>query len=341
MRATIDAHARLGQLHQVATRRQQRARSLQERLEATAARQVGHARAAVLHNLEGEQAFDVRWTWAERELDPGFTAVVRVKDEARNLPWALPPLLRAAARVVVVDNGSSDGSAAVARRVAAEHGAGDRLEVRDYPFEIARCGSEHLGTPAASVHSLAYFYNWSFAHVRTTYALKWDGDMLLTDQAATTLRDLAWQLEFAEAVVRIPRHALYVLDERRAFLDTALHNCEPWAWPNRPGYSFVKATEWELPLWGGEHRTITLPEWSCVELKHLDADEFAHWSHTDFDASARTQRKRREWAVTRALTAGAPPPAGVVSLQAPPGRHVIDHVRVTWLPEQARRTAPR
>jgi len=27
------------------------------------------------------------------------------------------------------------------------------------------------------VHSLTYFYNWSFSHVLTPYALKWDGDM--------------------------------------------------------------------------------------------------------------------------------------------------------------------
>ena len=55
----------------------------------------------------------------------------------------------------------------------------DRLEVHSYPFSIARCGEEHLGTPAESVHSLVYFYNWSFSHVRTGYVLKWDADMVL------------------------------------------------------------------------------------------------------------------------------------------------------------------
>ena len=238
-------------------------------------------------------------------------------------------------RVVLVDNGSADGTPEVARRIAAELGLADRLEVRHYPFAVARCGGEHLATPAASVHSLAYFYNWSFAHVRTGYALKWDGDMVLSDRAAGVLRDLAWQLEAGEAIVKVPRHPLYVADDRRAYVDVALRNCEPWGWPNRPGYSFAKALEWELPLWGAGVAAITLPDWACVELKHLDADEFGHWSGTDFAGSARTRRKRREWEVFSALASGAAPPEGVVEVVAPAGVHVIDHVRSAWLPERA------
>jgi hypothetical protein len=295
----------------------------------------------ILTNREGEAGFTVRWAWADGELEPGFTGVVRVKDEARSLPWSLPPLLRAVKRVVLVDNGSTAGTPAVARAVAAEQGAADRLELHHYPFAVARCGSEHLATAADSVHSLAYFYNWSFARVRTGYALKWDGDMVLSDRGVAVLRDLAWQLEAAEVVVRIPRHPLYVADDRRAFVDTGLRNCEPWGWPNRPGHSFAKALDWELPLWRADIATITLPDLSCVELKHLDADEFAHWSHTDFDASARTRRKRRDWEVFTALASGADPPDGVIAVESPDDRHVIDYVRSEWLPAGALRPGPR
>ncbi|HTE63954.1 MAG TPA: sulfotransferase family 2 domain-containing protein [Solirubrobacteraceae bacterium] len=332
LRATIDQHARLGQLHRVALRRLQRAESAEARLETASAERVGHARSPVLTNLEQESDFTVRWAWAERELEPGLTGVVRVKDEARSLPWVLPPLLRAVRRVVLIDNGSTDGTPAVARAVAEEHGAADRLEVHHYPFAIARCGDEHLAAPADSVHSLAYFYNWSFSHVRTTYALKWDGDMVLSDRAVSVLRDLAWQLEAADVVVKVPRYPLYIADDRHAFLDTGLRNTEPWGWRNRPGHSFAKALDWELPLWRSDIPTLTLPDWSCVELKHLDADEFAHWSHTDFDASARTKRKRREWEVFNVLAGGAAPPDGVIPVRSPDDRHVIDYVRSEWLP---------
>jgi hypothetical protein len=322
LRGTIGQHARIGQLHRLARRTPRRP-----------------TRATLLPNLEGHADFEVRWAWDE-PADPGFTAVLRVRDEARSLPWVLPPLLRTVRRVVMIDNRSTDGSAAVAREVAEREGAADRLEVLSYPFTVARCGADHLETPESSVHSLAYFYNWSFSHVRTAYALKWDGDMVLTDAAAATLRDLEWQLEAAEAIVRIPRRPLFVASERLAYLDTALRNCEPWAWPNRPGHTFVKAMEWELPLWGADVATITLPDRSCVELKHLDADEFAHWSDTAFDVSARTQRKRREWEVFTAIAAGREPPAGVVAVEAPAGRHVVDHVRTSWLPAGAGEPVP-
>lgn len=290
---------------------------------------------AALTNLEGHADFNASWAWADQVLEPGFTAVVRVLNEARSLPWVLPPLLEAVSRVVLVDNGSSDGSAEVAVDVARELGVEDRLEIRRYPFSIARCGEEHLATPASSVHSLTYFYNWSFSHVRTQYALKWDGDMVLTDGLVNILRGLAWQLEAHEAIVRIPRHPLYIADERRAFIDTGIANREPWAWPNGPGYRFAKAMEWELSVYPAGVESLVLPGWSCIELKHLDVDEFAHWSHSEFEATARTRRKKREWDVFHALAQGAEPPEGVVAIESPPGRHVIDYVRSTWLPEKA------
>src|ERR1700754_1301940 len=224
-------------------------------------------------NLEGDPAFDVHWAWADGPLSPGLTAILRAKDEARTLPWTLPPLLRAVDRVVLIDNGSTDGTADVARETAADHGY--ELDVYAYPFAVSRCGPEHLATPARSVHSLTHFYNWSFALARTTYVLKWDADMALAEAAVAALRDLAWQLEAAQRGIRVPRRPLYVLDERRAFLDVGICNCEPWGWPNAPGYTFVKAFDWELPLWGGRPRFLTLPDFACVELKLLDDDEFA------------------------------------------------------------------
>jgi hypothetical protein len=342
-RDAIDEHGRVGAMHRaaqerLAQQRRQREERLARRKAERRARPVT-SRSPWLPNAEGDEDFDVTWGWSQGELANGFTAVLRVKNEARSLPWTLPPLFEAVQRVVVVDNGSDDGTPDVARALAEQHGAEDRLEVHEYPFAIAPCGAEHLSTPGDSLHSLAYFYNWSFAHVRTSYALKWDGDMVLTDAAVNQLRDLAWQLESVEAIVRVPRVPLYLADDRRAYLDLSVRNVEPWGWPNRPGYSFVKAMEWELPLWGSKARNLVLPSWGCVELKHLDADEFAHWSDTNFDQTSRTARKRREWQVFQALTNGAPAPDEVERIDAPEGVHVIDHVRQVVLPKLARQGA--
>jgi hypothetical protein len=335
IQATIAHSERIGQLHRVAQRRNERLRRTTERLERIT--QKGDAaRSPVRTNLEGEAEYDVQWAWQDGPQRPGFTAVLRVRDEARCLAHVLPPLLRAVDRIVLVDNGSTDGTPDVARALAEAEGAAGRLEVVAYPFSVARCGAEHLATPAHSVHSLVHFYNWSFSQARTSYVLKWDGDMVLTDRGVAALRDLAWQLEAAERVVKVPRMPLYVLDERTGFLDVGLHNVEPWGWPNRPGYRFVKAMDWELPLWGTANPgKVVLPDWCCVELKHLDADEFAHWSTTDFARSERQYRKQREWEVFRALRDGTTPPPDVHRIDAPDDVHVVDHVRETWLPAQA------
>lgn len=290
-------------------------------------------------NIEGHVEFDVVWPWdTGKALHAGMTTVLRVKNEARSMPWVLPPLFQATQYVVVVDNQSTDGTADVARRVAEETGHLDRLTVTEYPFEVSRCGPEHLDTPARSVHSLAYFYNWSFSQVRTRYSLKWDGDMILTSEGAATLADLSWQVNPVEVIVAMPRHPLFVESDRVAYLDLGIRNVEPWVYPMGPDYVFEKAFEWELRLFPDSAELIRLPEGMCVELKYLDSDEFAHWTDPDaFATSPRTNRKRREWMVFHKLAAGEwESVAGVERIEAPVGTHVIDHVRQEWLPRAPR-----
>jgi len=292
-----------------------------------------------ISNSEGLHEYDVTWPWVDAELSPGMTTVLRVKNEARTLPHVLPGLFETTDAVVLVDNGSEDGTAEVARRVADEVGSTDRLEVHDYPFDVSRCGPEHLHTPERSVHSLAYFYNWAFAHVRTTYSMKWDGDMVPTREGVATLADLSWQLRDDRTVVRIPRHPLFVEpDASVAYLDLGIRNAEKYIYPVGPAYTFVKAFEWELQMHPDDIAEVLLPEGLCVEVKWLDADEFSHWSGPDaFATSSRTARKRREYDIFHALASGSGAELeGLVRIEAPAGRNVIEYVTDDWLPRQRR-----
>lgn len=290
-----------------------------------------------LTNLEGRTDFDVDWAWEKGDLEPGMTSVLRVKNEARSMPWVLPPLFEATQHVVIIDNQSDDGTAEMARRTAAELDALDRLTISDYPFNVSRCGPEHLGTPERSIHSLAYFYNWAFSHVNTTYSLKWDGDMVLTREGSASLADLAWQLGSTKTIVTMPRHPLFVESDRVAYLDLGLRNIEPWAFPMGPEYTFVKAFEWELRLFPDEAQRISLPGGLCVELKYLDSNEFDHWTDPEsFATSARTNRKRREWTVFNALARGETDVENVERIVSPEGMHVIDYVTDVWLPRAER-----
>lgn len=293
----------------------------------------------LLDNLEGHADFDVRWPRDHRSLAPGLTAVLRVKNEARSLPWVLPPLFRAVQRLVVVDNQSTDGTPEVARSVAAACGASDRLLLTTYPFTVSRCGQEHLETPETSVHNLAYFYNWSFAHVGTAYSMKWDGDMVLTAEGVDTFADLSWQLEEVEAVVSMPRHPLFVESDRVAWLDVHMINVEEYVFPMNEHFRHVKAYEWEMRMVPRQTPRMRLPEGLCLELKYLDSDEFDHWAAPDaFGATERTMRKLREWEVFHALRERRYDDlAGVVRIEAPPEYdHVITYATQRWLPEQQR-----
>ena|GEM_PF-595058 len=290
-------------------------------------------------NREGHTDYDIVWPWTRPGgLRPGSTAVLRIKDEALSLPWVLPPLLRAMDHVLLVDNGSTDASADVARAVAQETGHATRLRVTTYPFAVARAGAEHLAVHEQSVHSLAYFYNWCFAQVETRYSFKWDGDMVLTPEGEWSLADLAWQVGDVQSIIRVPRHGLYLdsADPGRGWLDLGLRNAEEWGFPTGPDFVFTKAFEWEVRTTPKPVRTIGLPFGLCVELKYLDGDEFAHWTDPEsFATSLRNKRKRREWEVFHALQDGTVP-VGVHEITSPPGVHVVDHVTRTWLPSAPR-----
>lgn len=290
-----------------------------------------------LRNVEGHEEYDVTWPWSGgARLRPGATGVLRVKNEAESLPFVLPPLLRACTEVIVVDNGSSDGTAEVARATATHHGVGERLRVLSYPFEVARAGGEHVGVHERSVHSLAYFYNWCFSHVRTAYSWKWDGDMVLTREGELSMGALTWQVGRVPVVVRIPRHGLFVRDDSTAYLDLGWRNAEEWGFPTGPEFVYTKAFEWEIRTTPPGVRTFRLPDGLCVELKWLDGDEFAHWTDPEsFATSWRNSRKRREWEVFHALREGRVP-EGVHEITVPEGVHVVDHVTSTWLPAAPR-----
>lgn len=285
-----------------------------------------------------DPAYDVRWPWSDgAPMEPGLTCVFRVRDEARNLPWVLPPMLAAADHVILVDNRSSDGTAGLARRIAAEQGASERYQGLEYPFDVSRAGREHLATPPDSVHSLTHFYNWSFSHVRTTYSMKWDGDMVLTEDGIGVLRDLSWQLQGSAAVVAIPRHPLTVVNDSEAWIDLGSRFIEPWIYPMGPGFTFVKAFEWEVREFPATSERIIAPEGLCVELKWLDTDEFAQWDGVEDFAQLRVRRKRREFEVVSALRAGRGDDVpDLHRILAPPGVHVVDHLVDTWLPAARR-----
>jgi glycosyltransferase involved in cell wall biosynthesis len=281
---------------------------------------------------EGLADYDATYGVDPGQLTPGISAILRVKDEARSLPWVLPRLLASVEQVVLVDNKSSDETVEVAERTAAATDLSDRLEVHSYPFEVSRCGPEHLRTPPDSVHSLTHFYNWSFSWSRTTYTMKWDGDMVLTVEGASVLSDLGWQLTAPTHIVSMPHPPLYVESETVAYLDTHLRNTEPWILPTTSDAAYVKGFDWEVRRPVPSAERMVLPDGLCFELKWLDSDEFAHWTSADAFHPVRSPRKVREHTVFHALREGRWASLDDVDrIEAPDDRHVIDYVAEEWM----------
>ncbi len=287
---------------------------------------MASAQSRRLQNLEGLTDLERDWQW-NTGPNSSIATVLRIKNEATNLPFVLPPLFRAVDQVVIIDNQSTDGSAELAIELAAQAGATDRLVFDRYPVDVSRCGSEHRTTPPTSVRSLTYFYNWSFSHATTRYASKWDGDMVLTLAGEHLMTSLAWRLEGIDATASFALYALWVASDDVAYLDVALDNHEIRVWPNRRGVEFVKARDYETL------RSMRLPRMHlgpgyCFEIKRVNEDEFDQWTHPDDfnNADGDVPKKPREWAVANALATGSVPDQ-MVRIDAEPGEHVIDTAR--------------
>ena len=236
-----------------------------------------------LTNLEGHAEFDIIWPWTRPGgLRPGATAVLRVKDEAPPLPFVLPPLLRACDHVLVVDNGSTDGTPEVAREAAERAGLGAQADARRPTPSTWRAPAPSTSpVHERSVHSLSYFYNWCFAQVQHPLLLEVGRRHGADHRGRGSIADLGWQVGDVQSIIRVPRHGLYLESDSKGYLDLGLRNAEEWGFPIGPDFVFTKAFEWEIRTTPDPVRSIGLPHGLCVELKYLDGDEFAHWTDPD------------------------------------------------------------
>jgi hypothetical protein len=150
--------------------------------------------------------------------------------------------------------------------------------------------------------------------------------MVLTPDGERVMRDLAWQLQGIDGTVKMCRYPAYVESERIAYVDFGQTPYEPWGWRNTSEHTFVKCFDWEHVKPDADY-ALQAPDWMCFELKWLDADEFGHWSHTDFKVEI-NKRKLREWELFHSLRKGSSLPKGVVRVESPEeGLHVIEHLR--------------
>ena len=334
-------HARLGQLHRSPQRRGERAQAAEERLEAASgAPGRPRARPGAAQPRRGRLRRPLG-VGGRRRSQPGFTGVLRVK--RRGALAALDARRRCCARsrrVVLVDNGSTDGSAGGraprSRRTSARR-TGSRCT--DYPFAIARCGGRaprHARRLGPQPRLLLQLGVRPRPHRLRAQVGRRHGAHRRRRRRAARPRLAARGRRGGRQDPAPP--ALRRRRPRTRYLDTGLRNCEPWALAEPARLQLRQGARTGSCRCGArDARGVTLPDWSCVELKHLDADEFAHWSRP---TSTRPPARGASAASGRsftALAAGAHAAGGRASRSTrPAGAHVIDHVRSAWLPARAR-----
>ena len=222
----------------------------------------------------------------------GVSAMLRVKNEASKIYYALKSIYLVFDEIVLVDNGSTDGTLEIARQFKAREDKADRIKIYFYPFPIARCGGENYGTPEDSVSSLAYYYNWTLSKCSCRYVCKWDGDMVLRRKARKSFRRLLSQIQTGRNRGWVLYGQTVYRDQRgQYYLAKGEINGEIAIFPNRLSTRFRKIDLFELLSSDPPLQEAKLDGVTFYELKFTDEDEFSHWSVSDFP----TERKQREF----------------------------------------------
>jgi len=248
------------------------------------------ARKVDFNNVEGLLNFDFS-LFSGRERN-GTSAMLRVKNEEAKIEYCLRSILTAFDEIVVVDNESKDKTLDIVRKIKEETDREDKIKIFSYPFKIARCGSEHWNTPENSVHSLVYYYNWALSQCSHRYVCKWDGDMVLREEALESFKIFLQRIQSQTTKCWIvPGQTLYRDLAGNYYLAKGEINGEVRVFPYGFNPRYHKAEHWEVLK--GE-RPLDIDRVDAIvfyELKFADEEEFSHWTTTDFP----TPRKRREW----------------------------------------------
>ena len=270
---------------------------------------TGHTRR--FQNLERRPEYDFSFLAGSGRT--GVSAMLRVKNEAPKIRCCLMSLLDLFDEIVVIDNGSDDGTQDIVRDFKREHDRDAKMALYDYPFNVARCGPEHAATPEDSVHNLAYYYNWALSHCTRRYVCKWDADMVMRREARRPFLEFLGHLSRTEArAVLLQGQTVYKDASGRCFLSTDDLVAEPRLFPYDSDNYYIKAEHFEQLRLPPSLPTEAYDGVVFYELKFADEDEFSHWSTTQFP----TPRKKQEWENVQLLRAGGDTTGRLIPLPA-------------------------
>lgn len=253
-------------------------------------------------NIEREKEYNFQLHTKNKK--PGMSAMVRVKNEEDNILDCLKSISHLVDEIILIDNGSSDLTLKKAQQLQQESSFGEKIRIFEYPFNVAKCGSEHQETPENSIHNLAYYYNFCLSKCSYSCVIKWDADMRLnfSYQNIPGIRALITRRLKKAGGFRI------ITTARLAYFQNGIgfwksHNhffSEARIFSNTIGTYFAKGSDWEVLRQPKFTQVIKYEPAIAYEIKNVELDEFSHWSETSFLG----HRKALEYRASALIAAG-------------------------------------
>ena len=259
-------------------------------------------------NIEAFNDYNFCFTNLPKETNE-VTCLLRVKNEEKNIAQVIRSCLNVFDKLVVIDNLSDDMTPEIVRDIIGRDSNASKMELHTYPFEVARCGVPHFNCPEKSVHSLAYFYNYSLSRCSTSDIFKWDGDMLITSDMIEALSDFIrdYQLakeQFPDFLILGRPKGLTVYrghDSKYYFFPRQVES-EVRLFENVAYNSYVKDIVYERLNSTAAYRFVDSTDPVFIEYKDVEQDEFSHWNPGVFGFGIRKRTEYENYSLISRLT---------------------------------------
>ena len=251
-------------------------------------------------NLENLDSYDIKRTPYKLLRDHGISAMIRVKNEEKNIKRVLRDCQNIFDEIVIVDNGSTDRTLDFIKESMKSTSSNTEIKVYSYPFVIARCGEENWHCAENSVHSLAYFYNFALSKCTQKYVCKWDGDMLIPKNMKNKLLDFKSKVltmtkqSNSKPLMEVPIGiTVFRGIDKLLYYKPNESESEIRFFRNSTDILYVKDILWERLYTVSEYDLIMTDAPVFIEYKDVNENEFSHWQKGDLGMGI---RKRRELA---------------------------------------------
>lgn len=247
----------------------------------------------------------------ENLLSQGISAMIRIKNEERNIYNVLRSIKNCFDEIVIIDNNSTDNTIQEINRAKSDFPSlKDKLKLRHYKFEIAKCGFENFNTPQNSPHSLASFYNYSLKQCSFSTICKWDGDMFLPKSMAPSFQAFLNQIQIFtppncdNTVFGLMKGlTVYKGSDHKFYSRGANFEIETRIFENIPGVFYIKEILWEHLFSLHKIERVISEQVTFVEYKDTSVNEFAHWSiEASLGLSPRKSKEIRDFNLIKNIT---------------------------------------